>query len=170
MLDTQQESGTHGAMSDSRMRQSLVIGPGLTAEEKGILLKSPIARYRYMDIKRAVTRQIEQDLKVFHIGTEILPLAASDHSDTHAFACSGYRVVLYDKNELGIPWVILLQLDKSFQKAINPLTVLRLVDSGGLEWLRGKPDRNGELAASWSDADTDLLERSKQFSLNLEVV
>jgi len=170
MLETQVESGTAGTISKDRLEQAITTGPELTPEEKQILLKSPVARYEYLDAKNRVFASMNEQLQTQHIETNVLPLAASDQSDKHTFSCSGYRVTLYNKKKYGIPWVILLQLDNSFMKIINPMTIIRLVDSGGLEWLRGKPDINGELTASWLDSDTDLLERSKRFSLNVELV
>ncbi|HID46896.1 MAG TPA: hypothetical protein EYP34_14240 [Chromatiaceae bacterium] len=170
MLDQQYVSRETRALSDERMRETLTTGPELTGKEKELLIRSPLARYCYQDMQSAIAEEITDALQQGNISTHILPLAAADHADTHSFSCTGYKVILYDKKKYGIPWVILLQLDKSFQEAINPLTVLRLVDSGGLEWMRGRPDANGELTASWTHADTDLLERAKQYSLNLEIV
>lgn len=170
MLDEQVEPGETPPLVEARMRETLTTGPQLTEEEKALLIQSPLARYRYQDMQKQVAEEITQTLERGNIATRILPLAAAEKTDTHHFSCTGYKVILYDKKEHGIPWVILLQLDKAFQDAINAFTVLRLVDSGGLEWMRGRPDANGEITASWIHADTDLLERARQYSLKLEIV
>lgn len=171
MLDQQVELGNVGTINRDRFKRALTSGPDLTEKEKRILLVSPIARYEYHDIKREVLASIEQKIEEQHINTEIVPLAASDDSaDRHIFPCTGFRVTMYDKKKYGIPWILLLQLDTTFMNIINPMTVVRLVDSGGQEWLLGKPDKNGELTASWLDTETDLLDRVRRFSLNIELV
>jgi hypothetical protein len=47
------------------------------------------------------------------------------------------------------------------------MTELRLVDSGGLEWMRGRSDAEGEMTRAWEDVTIDLLERSSQYTLRL---
>jgi len=170
MLEQQLVEKETRVLDDRRMRESLTTGPKLSDEEKALLIRSPLARYRYQEIQREIAEEISDILERRNIDTRIVPLAAADHAGEQVFSCTGYKVILYEKKQYGIPWLILLQLDKAFQESIHPLTVLRLVDSGGLEWMRGRPDSNGELTASWSHADTDLRERAKQYSLNLEIV
>ena len=170
MLEQQLVEDDTRVLDEARMRESLTTGPELTDEEKSLLVRSPLARYRYQDMQAQVADEVTDTLRRLKIDTHILPLAAADHSDTHTFTCTGYRVILYDKKKYGVPWMILLQLEKSLQDAINPFTVVRLVDSGGLEWMRGKPDANGELTVSWIHPDTDLLERARRYELNLEIV
>ncbi len=170
MLDQQQVEEETRVLEDSRMRESLTTGPELTDSEKTLLLRSPLARYRYQDMQTQISEEIAETLHRQNINTRILPLAAADHSDTQTFTCTGYKVILYDKHEYGVPWMLLLQLDKAFQDALKPLTKLRLIDSGGLEWMKGQPDANGELVANWTDADTNLVERAKKYSLNLEIM
>jgi len=171
MLDQQIESGNAGTISRERIERILTSGPGLSQREKQVLLRSPIARYEYYDTKSKILVSIKRKLAQQHINTEIVPLAATDDSaDRHIFSCTGFRVTIYDKKAFGIPWVILLQFGTTFMKVIHPMTVVRLVDSGGQEWLRGKPDENGELTASWLDVETDLLDRVRRFSLNIELV
>ena len=170
MLEQQLEEDEIRALDEARMRESLTTGPELNDEEKALLLRSPLARYRYQDMQAEIAEEVTETLRRQKIDTRILPLAAADKSDTHTFSCTGYRVILYDKKKYGIPWMILLQLEKPLRDAINPFTVVRLVDSGGLEWMRGRPDANGELTVSWIHSDTDLLERARRYELNLEIV
>ena len=85
---------------------------------------------------------------------------------------TGYRVILYRQDNPDTPWLVLVQLEKIYQDILLgfPHTPLRLFDSGGLEWLRGKPNNYGEISATWTDANMDLAQRASQYSLHLEPV
>lgn len=168
VLENQLESGDRGSISMQRLRESMTIGPGLTKNERKLLLLSPVARADYQRVSVTVQNEIKDRLAKNSIAIELLPLAAATDDDKVFLKGEDFDVILIKKEELGIPWVILVQLGSSYQRTINPMTVLRLVDSGGLEWLRGKPDSNGELTAAWYDNETDLISRARRFTLFLE--
>lgn len=171
ILDSQLETGQYGVVDEHRIRESLTTGPVLTDEEQSLLLLSPVARNDYNTIRRQIKEEVLVQLADNHIEQTLLPLAAAASAgDKVLLKGNGFNVTLYKQDNLGIPWVILVQLGKSYLEAINPMTVVRLVDSGGLEWLRGKPDANGEITQPWQDSETDILSRSRRFSLTLEPV
>ncbi len=170
MLDTQLETGQYGAIDEERIRASLTTGPALSDEEQSLLLLSPVARSDFNRVRREVKEKLVLQLMENHIEQNLLPLAAATDEDKVLLKGNGFNVTLYKQDNLGIPWIVLVQLGDNYLQAINPMTVLRLVDSGGLEWLRGKPDANGEITVPWEDAETDILSRSRRFSLTLEPV
>lgn len=171
ILDPQIESGEYGAIDKGRLRKSLTNGPGLTDQEQSLLLLSPVARGDFKDVRNEILEEVYARIHQQSVDMNMLPLAAAgEEKDKVILKGRGFSVTLYRRGELGIPWIILVQLGASYLKAINPMTTLRLVDTGGLEWLRGRPDVNGELTGPWSDAETDLLNRAHRFSLVLEPV
>lgn len=170
MLNSQVETGKFGVIEVSRLKEALTTGPDFTENEKSILLISPVARDDYLRLRKEISQQILNDLETSDISNELLPLAAATDEDTIVMEGNGFDVILYKKEDLGIPWLILVQLHQSFLDKLNPMTVIRLVDSGGLEWLRGRPDSSGEIMGSWEDIETDILARSKRYSLFLEPV
>jgi len=170
ILDSQLETGQYGVLDEERIRAALTNGPPLDEHEHSLLLLSPVARYDYERIRAEVKQEMLDRLHEQQVELEMLPLAAASDADKNILRGRGFTVTLLRQEHLGIPWIILVQLGPEYLEAISPLTVLRLVDSGGLEWLRGKPDRNGEITAPWSDPETDLLARSRRFSLTLEPV
>lgn len=170
ILETQVESGQFGAIDEERLRQALTSGPPLSNEEQSLLLLSPVARSDYKRIRREIRENLTSRLINRSVELELLPLAAATDEEKVIMQGNGFNVTLYRQDNLGIPWVILVQLGTFYLQALNPMTVLRLVDSGGLEWLRGKPDANGEITATWDDPETDILARSRRFSLTLEPV
>ena len=170
LLDSQIESGQYGIIEKERLYASLTTGPPLNEKEQSLLLLSPVARFDLQQLREEIKAKLIADLKMKNISQTLLPLAAATENDKVILKGNGFNVTLYKHEELGIPWIILVQLGNSYLQAINPMTVLRLVDSGGLEWLRGKPDKNGEITSPWNDNETDLLARSRRFSLTLEPV
>ena len=171
ILDPQIESGKYGAIDKDRVRESLTNGPELTDREQCLLLLSPVAREDFKDVRNEILEEVYARIQQQDIDMNMLPLAAAGEAkDKVILRGSGFSVTLYRRDELGIPWIILVQLGASYQKAVNPMTTLRLVDTGGLEWLRGRPDVNGEFTGPWNDAETDLLIRAHRFSLILEPV
>ena len=170
LIEPQVETGQHGEIAGERLRQALTFGPTLTKKEQSVLLLSPVAREDYKKVRKEIVAEIRDRIKQRNITMDILPLAAATQDEKVSLTEAGFTVTLYKKTELGFPWIILVQLSSAYQQAINPMTVLKLSDTGGLEWLRGKPDSNGELTGPWKDHKTDILERAGRFSLVLEPV
>jgi len=170
ILSSQVEQGQYGVISEARLREALTSGPPLSESEQALLLLSPVTRDDYRRIRQEVNDALHIRLDQLQIERQLYALAADSEEDIVVMKGNGFTVTLYRRDDLGIPWVILVQLGQSYLQAINPMTRLRLIDSGGLEWCRGKPDSQGEITAPWSDRETDLLARSKRFSLILEPV
>lgn len=170
ILDSQIESGRYSSIKESRLRESSTTGPKLTEAEQCLLLLSPLARSDYKRIRGEIRNENLARLDTLRVERQLFPLAAASDEDTIVMKNNGFTVTLYRRKDLGIPWIILVQLGSLYLNAIYPMTTLRLVDSGGLEWLRGRPDINGEITAHWVDELTDILARSKRFSLLLEPV
>ncbi len=170
VLDRQLESGKHTMITQERLREMVTTGPSLTEAEKKVLLLSPVARHDYAKMCTKIHKELNERLQRHGVKNEILPLAAATTDDKVVLKGADFNVTLFNKTEIGIPWVILIQLGSSYLRTVNPMTQLRLVDSGGLEWLRGRPDSNGELTGVWQDDETDLLRRARRFTLFLEPV
>ena len=168
VLDGQVESGAFGAISETRLREAMTNGPDFTRQERSLLLLSPLVRTDYRRIRNETLKDTRGRIKRHNVEVNLLPLAATTEEETVVLKSSGFTVTLYRQEELGFPWVILVQLDSTYRQAINPMTTLRLADAGGLEWLRGRPDPNGELTGAWYDSEVDLLERVRRYSLILE--
>ncbi len=170
ILSPQLETGQYGELDEKRFREALTTGPEMSQEEQSLLLLSPVARSDYKRISQEIRMELATRLEAQGVELELLPLAAATTADKVVMHGNGFDVTLYRQEGLGVPWVILVQVGTVCLRSLNPMTVLRLVDSGGLEWLRGRPDVNGEISATWDDRETDLLARSRRFSLILEPI
>jgi len=167
MLDMQIETG------DKTDLTSFTADPNepLSTDAITRLIKSPIARYQFIDALNAEHGLATEKLVNQGVELQLVPLAASESDNTvNEFQCSGFSVVMYDNRDKGCPIIILLQLNKVVLDVFIPLSIVRLYDSGGLEWLRGKPNQNGEVSAEWLDVRVDLFSRVKRYNLQIELV
>lgn len=168
MLNNQIETGINSTIDATKLQ--LLAENGLTKKDKKTLLRSPIARYSYLDAKNKHKQNLLQQIKQNHIETEVMPLAASSASeDTLVFSCASYRITIYHNKLSDKPWIILMQLKPDLMKIIGKNTIVRLVDTSGKEWAKGKPDDNGELLVS-QENNINFFEQAKKYSLNLEIV
>ena len=168
LLDSQLESGQYGVITEKRLREALTTGPPLNEQEQSLLLLSPVVREDFRRIRQEIRTKLSKKLEMNNVETEIMPLAAASNEDKVVMKGKGFTVTLYRQEGLEVPWIILVQLGDAYMRALNPMSILRLIDSGGLEWLRGRPDECGEITATWNDDQTDLIARSRRFSLRLE--
>lgn len=170
ILDQQIEDGTSGSIERERVEDAVTTGPRLDAGEKAVLLLSPYARHVYFEIAREQRADVNRRLSTRNVDTRAMKLAASHEIDKVEIPGRGFTVTLYRARDVNEPLVLLLRLSDAYRQAVNPMTRLRLSDSGGLEWLRGVPDHNGQITGMWSDPKMDLVERAASYELILEPV
>ena len=172
ILSRQMESGRHGTIDEKRLREALTIGPQLTEKENSLLLLSPVARDDWNRIRTLILNDMRDKIAEQGLDTSLVSLAASTDIEDGQVLIPGsdFSVTLYRQDTQGIPWVILVQLGPAYRNTIYPMTCLRLVDEGGLEWMRGYPDAEGEITSAWLDRNLDLHVRARKYSLKLEPV
>ena len=101
------------------------------------------------------------------VALQLAYLAAADHPghpitlDTHP----ALLVKLFPLDESGDRWTIFLKVTEQGQEALG--SRIRLVDTGGVQWLAGQVDEDGELSADWAYQETPL-QRLHQYELRLE--
>ena len=137
-----------------------------------MLILSPITRDNWNNIRIELKEEFRDKLNAEHLDTALVPLAAATEAEPNRISLQGqgFNVTLYRQVEQEIEWVILVQLEPNFTKAIYPMSQLKLIDSGGLEWMRGRPDAGGEFTGTWSDSAIDLYERAQNCSLTLDLI
>lgn len=169
VLDRQEESGSNiNKITADRFYEAFTRGPKLNASERQLLMLSPVLRYQCVDVLNQINQEIKSSLEQSQIPMSIVPLAAASDSDKYHFSCIGFDVYLYDQSEMGVPWIILLQLNRKVMEALHPMSRIRLYDSGGKEWLQGVPDQDGQIMQEFLNDETNFSERSKMYSLHIE--
>jgi hypothetical protein len=168
MLAQQPEHADAGmALDEARLRRALSGEEPLTAAEQHLLWTSPAARQRLVALRDA--QRAAQYLAWQQVGIEsqIYYLAAADSAvqpitiDTHL----DLTVKLFPLDDQGEHWTIFLKLSASAHQTL--LSGIRLVDTGGVEWLAGHVDSDGELSADWTHHESPL-RRVHRYALRLE--
>lgn len=170
ILARQLETGRYGEIRQDRLREALTTGPALSEAERSILLLSPVAREDWNQASKEIADELRERWAALDIELKLVPLAAATESDAPVIALNGdgFSVVLYRQDGEGHSWVILVQLGTQIRNTIDPMTRLRLVDDGGLEWMEGQPDSSGEMTALWQDVKENLADRARRYCLILE--
>ena len=170
VLDRQKNISLPEDISTARLYAAFTDGPALVEEERQVLLKSPTLRYQCVDVMKQINQEIKDHLEQSQIQLDITPLAAAHESDEYHFSARDFDVYLYDKSDSDMPLIVFLQLSPKMTSFFYQATRVRLYDSGGLDWIIGKPDKNGQIIGEWLDSETNLVERSKMYSLHIEPI
>lgn len=172
ILSRQTDDDQGLAVDEQRLRKALTAGPALTIAEKNRLLSSPADRAVYFRIKREITADIE--LQWYRLGLHaelaVKAAAGSDNEIRYQSANGPFSVTLFKQDTPDMPWLVLIKLDRAMRDTLHPMNIVRLVDSGGLEWTRGRPDTRGELSFGWFDLDITPDRRLLDHTLKLDLL
>lgn len=168
ILAEQSDSADAGmALDETRLQRALSEEEPLSAAEQHLLWTSPAARRRLTmlwDNQRAAQYLAWQQAG---IAPQIAYLAAAAPAvqpitiDTHPHC----TLKLFPLDADGKLWTIYLKLSDTAHQTL--LTGVRLVDTGGLQWLAGHVDSDGELSADWAHPEPPL-QRLHRYELRLE--
>ena len=81
--------------------------------------------------------------------------------DTHPHL----TVKLFPLDEHGARWTVFVKLAEPIHNSL--VSGIRLVDTGGVQWLTGYVDKDGELSADWTYEESPL-QRLHRYALRLE--
>ena len=159
-----------GLADEQRLRAAVSGQQPLDEAERRLLLRSPQARERVLEVAatlrdeaRAAWRQagiapvLVYQAAAGEQGGEFEPLSVDSNRD--------FSVSLLPLDPDGQRWTVSLRLSRRVLKTWSG--PVRLMDSAGGQWLQGQPDGDGELSADWSLPGSPL-ERLRQFSLSIE--
>lgn len=168
MLAQQPEHANAGmALDEARLRRALSGAESLSDAEQHLLWTSPAARQRLTTLHQAQRAAQYLAWRRAGIDTQVVYLAAADPMvqpitiDTHPHL----TVKLFPLDDQGVRWTIFLKLSAPLHTSL--LSGIRLLDTGGLQWLAGQVDSDGELSADWPHPESPL-QRVHRYALRLE--
>lgn len=168
ILTEQPESiDTTMALDEERLRRALSGEEPLSATEQRLLWTSPAARRRLTTLRDSQRAAQYLAWQRAGIAPQIVYLAAADPAvqpitiDTHPH----FTIKLYPLDTDGQLWTVYLKLSDTVHQTL--LTGVRLVDTGGLQWLAGHVDGDGELSADWPHREPPL-QRLHRYALRVE--
>lgn len=172
VLDSQIEPEQNLNIDQERLRQALTSGPPLNTDEQRRIWSSPLTRAEYLSLKRQINAEIRIRWRERDFELRLIGRAAADGSDELRYDSSdgSFQITLMRQPDEDMPWLVLLTLSTGLRETLYPSTELRLIDSGGLEWVRGQPDTRGEISFGWYDLINLPDQRLREYTLVLEIV
>ena len=168
LLAAQPDTGEHPqALDEARLRQALTGTVELSPAEQALLLHDPSARQRLYALRDAQRARQYLIWKRLGMATQVSYLAAADVTD-HPVTIDTHphlTVKVFPLDAEGTRWTIFLKVSETLQETL--LSGLRLLDSGGLLWLIGQVDADGELSMDWAHAESPL-QRLHHYELRIE--
>jgi hypothetical protein len=155
------------ALDEARLRRALSGAEPLSTAEQQVLWTSPAARRRLAILYRVQRAAQSLAWQQAGIASQIPYLAAADTAvqpvtiDTHP----SLTVKLFPLDAHGARWTIFVKLTESIHNSL--VSGIRLVDTGGAQWLTGYVDKDGELSADWTHQESPL-QRLHRYELRLE--
>lgn len=167
LADQPERADAGMALDEVRLSRVLSGEESLTDAEQHLLWTSPAARQRLFTlhgIQRARQYLIWRQLGIAPL---ISYRAAADGAvqtitiDNHP----DLTIKLFPLDEQGDRWTIFLKLSCQVQQSL--VSGIRLVDTGGVQWLAGHVDKDGELSADWVHQESPL-QRLHRYELRID--
>lgn len=168
VLEQQVEPVAAGHIEEARLEQALTSGPAFTANERQLLWLSPGTRNAYLAVKARVVAEMAERLQESGVHLAAAAMVAGGGADVLTVEGEGFKVVAQRHDGQPESWVVTLRLTARFRALLSPMTRLRLVDAGGLEWLCGRPNQQGEINAAWPHDDVSPRSRLAEYGLRIE--
>jgi len=155
------------ALDEARLRRALSGAEPLSTAEQQVLWTSPAARRRLALLHRVQRAAQYLAWQQAGIAPQISYLAAADAAvqpvtiDTHPHL----TVKLFPLDEHGARWTVFVKLAEPIHNSL--VSGIRVVDTGGVQWLTGYVDKDGELSAEWTYEESPL-QRLHRYALRLE--
>lgn len=167
LADQEEQADAGMALDEARLSRALSGADPLNEAEQQLLWTSPAARQRLYALQSAQRAVQYLTWQQQSIEPSITYHAAADGAvqpitiDTHPHL----TIKLFPLDEQGDRWTIFLKLSERVQQSL--VSGIRLVDTGGAQWLVGHVDKDGELSADWMHQESPL-QRLLHYELRIE--
>ncbi len=155
LLNGQVDSGEGLSLSEARIEQALTIGPRFSDRESHLLWRAPLAR---ASLRRVRDRLCQDVVKHWQLaGIEPVAefkAAADDIDEVIKVRGNGFSLTIFPDTDPTMPWILSLQIDSELQSDMPTGLRFQLLDSGGMVWLKGRPNSRGEINEGWFDTTT----------------
>ena len=171
ILDAQIDDGAGDTLTEDRICEVLDGRAIFSAAERRLLWTAPVARRRYLRLRREAAAQAEEAMRRSGVEFEcqrMVAAAADNVPDVIESTDWTLRIIRDPDPELC--WILILQLKESFLEKLPDGLSVRLADSGGRTWLQGRPDNLGEIHGGWGDPTTSPTQRRVDHHLKLTIV
>lgn len=169
-LQAQDGSASADYVSAERIREALMQGPPLSPEEEAVIWGSPDARDLYFTVRRMVRREAEFNLQAAGFGAELRLRAAQGASETESVRGVGFVLTIFrDRVGEDEEWSLWLQVEAELRNNLPKNMPVCVRDNGGLTWIEGKPDAQGQVTCVWNHQAETPLERLGKFTISIGI-
>jgi hypothetical protein len=169
-LEAQEGSASADYVEAERIREALMQGPPLTLDEEAIIWGSPDARDLYFTVRRLVRREAEFALQAAGFGTELRLRAAQSASEMESITGDGFVLTIFcDRVGEDEEWSLWLRVEPELRKTLPQNMPVCLRDSGGLTWIEGKLDAQGQMTGTWGHEAETPYDRLGKFGISIGI-
>lgn len=167
LADQPERPETDPLLDEARLVRLLAGTQPLTTAEERVLWTSPAVRRQLAALRAAQRAAQYQAWSQIGFVPQIPYLAAAAASVQPVTIAThpGLIIKLFPEDDDGNKWTIWLKLARFVQDVL--VSGIRLVDTGGVSWLAGQMDHDGELSADWTYTESPL-RRLQRYALRLE--
>lgn len=169
-LEAQDGSASADYVPAERIREALMRGPPLSLEEEAIIWGSPDARDLYFTVRRMVRKEAEFALRAAGFGSKIRLRAAQGTNEIESINGAGFVLTVF-RDRVGDEeqWSLWLQVEAEFRDNSPKNMSVCVRDEGGLIWIEGRPDAQGQVTSVWSHETETPLERLGKFDISIGI-
>ena len=154
ILNQQDIPDSDADIDPERIREALTTGPGFDETEARILWASPLVRAEYREIRDEIQAGIRERCQARGLTLRLEPMRAAFAADRrHRLPApdGSFQVDLLHTGDPDAPWIIQLHLNDRLRELLGDWhrLHLRLLDSGGHEWLCQPYDGETVLLQDW---------------------
>jgi hypothetical protein len=167
VLAEQIDDGAGDTLTENRILEVLNGRDTFTAVEQRLLWTAPVARRRYLHLRREAAARAAAAMK--QGGAELVGrrMAAAAADNVHVLEIGDSTLHIVRDPDPKLLWILSLRLGERFLQNLPAGLSVRLADTGGRTWLLGRPDSSGEIHGSWGDATASPFQRLLEHQLVL---
>jgi hypothetical protein len=168
LVNQQTDSGEGFDLSEARIEQALTVGPCFSRRESQLLWKAPFARDSLLRVRDRLCQETIARWKASGIDPIAeFKAAAGGVDEVIRIRGQGFSLTIFPDADQTMPWILSLQIDADLRDDMPTGLRFQLMDSGGMVWLKGRPNSRGEINEGWFDTTISPRERLLAHHLQL---
>jgi hypothetical protein len=169
LLNRQIDSGEGLDLSEARIEEALTVGPGFSSRESQLLWRAPLARDSLRRVRDRLRRRTIDRWRASGIDPIAEFKAAADGAEeVMRIRGQGFSLTIFPDADQTMPWILSLQIEPDLIRDMSAGLRFQLMDSGGMVWLKGRPNSRGEINEGWFD--TAISPRKRLLGHHLQLI
>ncbi len=155
-------------LSAERIRQVLEGGPPFSFQEEQMLWECRASREAFWRTRDTMIQEARRYWQDEGHG-EVVWLRAAAGQGPVTIKGNGYSVSCFRTQSDAPRWVVSLKIEREIAGKLPRRTKVRLVDTGGREWLKGAIDDTCQIGVIWNDPGISPVDRAHEHGIRLDI-